>query len=415
MTNPYTLHTLPNGLQIVIERMPDVRSAAAGFLVRTGARDEVASLAGVSHFLEHMMFKGTSRRRWQEITVDFDRMGSSYNAYTSEDRTIYYGWVRTADLGKQIELLADMLRSTIPPEEFTMEKNVILEEIAMSKDSLEHVAVDYLQEKVFSGSSLAWPILGYDETVRNLTRDQMWTYFQQRYSSDNVLLVVAGNVDPAAVIGHAEKCCGSWKPSGTSYPRTPPAMHGGVDVLTLDRFKQQCVVLTFPSVSARDPLSETASAVATILGGENSRFYWNITQTGISPRTSAYYMDYTDCGALLMYGLCQPENAERLVDALRAEAKRISCEPVAKHEIERVKNRRRTSLAIESEAPYHRLTQLMDDMEYYAAPRTVDEMLAEVDAINEESIREYLQRCPIDAPGHLCSVGPRNWPASRGL
>lgn len=410
MSDLYTLHTLSNGLQIVIERMPDVRSAAAGFLVRTGARDETAPLAGVSHFLEHMMFKGTSRRTWHDITIDFDRMGSSYNAYTSEDRTIYYGWVRTADIGKQIELLADMLRSTIPVEEFTMEKNVILEEIAMSKDSLEHVAVDYLQEKVFAGHSLAWPILGYDETVRNLQRDQMYQYFQQRYAPDNMILVVAGNIDPHAIIGYAEQHCGSWKPSGYQHPRVAPTIHGGVNVLTIDRFAQQCVVLTFPAVSARDPLTETASTVATILGGDNSRFYWNIVQMGISPRAGAHYMDYTDCGALLMYGLCQPESVEALVDALRVETKRITHEPVADHEINRVKNRRRTSLAIESEAPYHRLTQLMDDMEYHGAPRTVQQMLAEVDAVNHDTIREYLHRFPIDAPGHLCSVGPRNWP-----
>jgi len=139
--DPYTLHTLGNGLRVVIEEMPDLRSAAAGFLVDTGARDEAGSLAGVSHFLEHMMFKGTSKRTWRDITIDFDRMGSTYNAYTSEDRTVYYGWVRSADIGKQIELLADMVRSALPPEEFDMEKNVVLEEIAMSKDHLEHVAL----------------------------------------------------------------------------------------------------------------------------------------------------------------------------------------------------------------------------------------------------------------------------------
>ncbi|MCH7808285.1 MAG: insulinase family protein, partial [Planctomycetes bacterium] len=160
MKNPYTLHTLDNGLRIVIERMPDVRSAAAGFLVQTGARDDPAPLAGVSHFLEHMMFKGTPKRTWREITVDFDRMGSSYNAFTSEDRTVYYGWVRQADIGAQLELLADMMRSTLPVGEFETEKKVVLEEIAMSKDSLEHVAFDFLQEKVFAGHSLAWPILG---------------------------------------------------------------------------------------------------------------------------------------------------------------------------------------------------------------------------------------------------------------
>ncbi len=97
-SGPYTIHTMDNGLQVVIERMPSVRSAAAGFFVRTGARDEVPALAGLSHFLEHMMFKGTKRRTWRQITIDFDRMGSSYNAYTSEDRTVYYGWVRRETL-----------------------------------------------------------------------------------------------------------------------------------------------------------------------------------------------------------------------------------------------------------------------------------------------------------------------------
>ena len=103
MNDPYTLHTLDNGLRIVIERMPDVRSAAAGFLVRTGARDEVAEAAGVSHFLEHMMFKGTAKRDWRQISVEFDQMGSLYNAFTSEDRTVYFGWVRKGDIAKQRE------------------------------------------------------------------------------------------------------------------------------------------------------------------------------------------------------------------------------------------------------------------------------------------------------------------------
>mgnify|MGYP001602828279 FL=1 len=111
----YVVHRLANGLQVIIERMPDVRSAAAGFYVCTGARDETPEVAGVSHFLEHMMFKGTSKRSWREITIDFDAMGSSYNAYTSEDRTVYYGWVRRGDIERQIELLSDMMRSTLPP------------------------------------------------------------------------------------------------------------------------------------------------------------------------------------------------------------------------------------------------------------------------------------------------------------
>ncbi len=411
--SPYTLHTLPNGLQVVIEVMPGVRSAAAGFLVRTGARDEVPQLAGVSHFLEHMMFKGTSKRTWRDITIDFDRMGSTYNAFTSEDRTFYYGWVPGEAIERQIELLADMMRAALPPDEFATEKNVILEEIAMSKDHLEHVMFDFLQEKVFAGHPLAWPILGYDSTVGALTRDQMWEYFSQRYAPDNMVLIVTGKVAPQQIIGIAEEQCGAWKPSGSKHARRPPAVHGGVDVLQLERFKQQVLALTFPSISATDPRIETAAAAASILGGENSRFFWNIVQKGIAPRAGAHHLDYADCGVMILFAACQPERAEETLAALRSEAKTFCEGRVSDAEVERVKNKRRTSLAIEAEAPYYRLTQLIDDMEYHGRPRTVEESLAEVDAVSADTIRDYLAECPLTKEGHLTSVGPRNFPATK--
>jgi len=408
--NPYTVHTLDNGLRVVIERMPDVRSAAAGFLVQTGARDETAAVAGVSHFLEHMMFKGTSKRTWQDITVDFDAMGSTYNAFTSEDRTIYYGWVRTVDIERQIELLADMMRSTLPADEFEMERKVILEEIAMAKDNLEHVAFDFLQEKVFAGHPLAWPILGYEETVAPLARDRMWEYFQDRYAPDHMMLIVAGKVDPGHVIDLAQRYCGSWIPSGTETRRVPPEIRSGTDVHQVDRFKQQVVVLSFPSIGAGDSRAETAAAVTTILGGENSRFFWNIIQKGLASRAGVYHLDFSDCGVMMLYALCQPENVEDVVDAMRVEAGRMCDEAVEEHEVERVKNKRRTSLAVEAEAPYYRLTQLMDDMEYRGTPRTVEQMLAEVDAVSVDAIGEFLREYPISVNGHLTSVGPRRWP-----
>ncbi len=410
MSDPYTVHRLENGLRIVIETMPGVSSAAAGFLVDTGARDEVASLAGVSHFLEHMMFKGTEKRSWREVTIDFDRMGSSYNAYTSEERTIFYGWVRKGDLEKQIELLADMLRSTLPSDEFDTEKKVVLEEIAMSKDSLEHVTFDFLQEKVFAGHTLAWPILGYEETVQALTRDQMWTYFQRRYAPNNIILVVAGNVDPKAVIGFAEKACGSWKSVASDEVRTAAVTKEGTSSLTVEQFNQQVVALSFPAVGAKSPLCETAAAAAAILGGENSRYFWNIIQTGLAPTAGAYHMSYSDCGLMMLYTVGQPENSDKLLDAMRREADALCTQPVAETELQRVKNKRRTGLAIEAEVPYHRLSQLMDDMQIHGAPRTVQQMLEEVDAITIDGIAEYFQAWPINTGGHLVSVGPRHWP-----
>jgi len=203
MSNPantFHFHNLPNGLRVVIERMPGVRSAAAGFLARTGARDETPDLAGVSHFLEHMCFKGTPRRTWEQINIEFDRMAVDYNAFTSEERTFYYGWVRTAEIGNQIELLADMMRSRIPPEEFDMEKKVVLDEIARSNDQNMHVAYDFLHGRVFKEHPLSWPVLGYEQTVGDLTREQMQAYFRWRYAPNNLVLIVAGQVEPAETL-----------------------------------------------------------------------------------------------------------------------------------------------------------------------------------------------------------------------
>jgi len=164
------------------------------------------------------------------------------------------------------------------------------------------------------------------------------------------------------------------------------------------------------TVSTRRAIGATAAAVSTILGGDNSRFYWNIVQKGLCLRAGAYHLDYTDSGCMILYGTCQPDSVEKVVEALRFEANRICAEGVQEHEVARVKNKRRTSLAVESEAPYHRLNQLMDDMECRGKPRTVDEMLADVDAVSVDSVRDYLRACPLNGEGHLTSVGARLWP-----
>jgi len=402
---------LPNGLTVVIEVMPHVQSAACGFLSRTGSRDDSATLAGVSHFLEHMCFKGTAERGWQEINIEFDEMGAHYNAYTSKDRTFYYGWVRSEDIDRQLELLADMMRSVLPQEEFDMERNVILEEIAMSNDELTSNAYDFLYEKICTGSTLSWPVLGYENTIKNMTRDQMHEYFMRRYSPGNLILVVAGNVDPQAVMVTVEKLCGAWEPvDNIGDPRQPPELRTGAAVHQLERFHQQAVLLAFPSASATHELDETSEAVAAILGGTNSRFFWNIVQKGLSTRAGVFREEYADFGLLIMYGLCEKENCEKLLEAMRREAGELVTKGPEAKEIQRVKNLRRTSLATESETPYYRLGQLIDDMDYRGAPRPAEERLAAVGAVSPESIDEYLKEFPIDGEGFLASVGPRKWP-----
>jgi predicted Zn-dependent peptidase len=400
MPKQFHTHQLSNGLRVVIEVMPHVDSAAAGFLSRTGARDETRATAGVSHYLEHMCFKGTPKRDWAQINIAFDEMAGDYNAFTSKQRTFYYGWVRASDIDRQIELLAD---------EFTTEKQVILEEIAMSNDRLEHLVIDLLHEKVFGDHPLSWPVLGYDTTVQDLSRDTMADYFSRRYAPDNLILFVAGNVDPDAIVATVERLCGDWTPGGAVTERTAGTIHTGSTCQQVDRFNQQCVALVFASPGGLDPVDETAEATASILGGSNSRMFWNVVQEGVAPRAGAFRMEYVDCGMMILYGMCDPEHCEKLVDALRREAATMSAEGVKTHEVDRVRNRRRTSLAVEAEAPYYRLVQLMDDVDVHGRPMTVDERLERVDAITVESVRDYLDAYPITGDGYAISVGPRDW------
>ena len=406
-------HKLANGLTVVVETMPDVSSAAAGFLVRTGARDETSPLAGVSHFLEHMCFKGTPKRPWQQITIDFDNMGSTYNAFTSKEKTFYFGWVRKADFDKQVELLADMMRSVIPPGEFETEKKVILEEIAMSDDQIDRHLYDIAHEKVFAGHPLEWPVLGTTKTVSDLSRDQMHGYFSQRYNPANMILIAAGKVTPDEAVRVAERHCGGWASAGPRPQRSVPKLNtNGVTVAQMDRFKQQAIAMIMPAPSATHEDDETAEALAAILGGQNSRFYWKIVQAGVAPVAAAYRIDYCDTGIMMLYGFCEPPNCERLIEAIRREIDLLVKDGVKDHELQRVKNRRRTALATEAEAPYHRLMQIAHDVDMIGRPRSVEERLAAVDAVSTDKIRDYVRRWPIDGPNYLVSVGPRKWPTN---
>lgn len=412
MKGGYTTHSLANGLKIVIEQMPGVNSVAAGILVRTGARDETRSQAGVSHFLEHMCFKGTPHRTTRELSLDFDRMGGQPNAFTSQERTFYHGQSRGCDLDKQIELLADMMGSTLPDEEFDREKKVVLEEIAMSQDRIENVAFDLILEKVFQDTSLSWPVLGYQDTVSDLPRDRMLDYLHTHYVPSNMVLIVAGNVEPERAVELAQQHCGGWATADYERTRTPAEPRTGTVVQQVDRFQQQIVSLVFRAPGGGDADYETAQAVATILGGDNSRFFWEIVQTGLCPFAGAWHLDYAAHGLMILYGQSEPDHVEKMTEAMQTQARRIGQEGVSAEELQRVKNKRRTSLAVEGESPFHRLVQIMDDVDNHGKPLTVEQRLARVEAITADTVADYLQHYPIDGDGYLISVGARDWPST---
>src|SRR2546421_5879115 len=192
---PFHTHRLPNGLQLIGETSPSARSVALGFFVRTGSRDETPDVSGVSHFLEHMVFKGTARRTALDVNLDFDRIGASNNAATSSEYTVYYAAVLPEYLPRGIDILADILRPSLRTDDFEVEKKVILNEIKMYDDSPEGAAWERAVRIYYGPHPLGNSILGSLESITALTRDQMHGYFARRYSAANTLVSVAGHFD----------------------------------------------------------------------------------------------------------------------------------------------------------------------------------------------------------------------------
>src|SRR6478672_3124453 len=207
---PFRQHTLDNGLEIVAETSPDAYSSAFAFFVRTGARDESREVSGVSHFLEHMVFKGSANRSAADVNRDLDDLSASSNAYTSEEQTVYFATTLPEDQENIIELLADMMRPALRQDDFDTEKHVILEEIAKYDDQPPYGAHEKCMAAFFGDHPLGQSILGTPQSVGGLRREAMLEYFEQRYSPRNILLAAGGNVDFDALIKQAETYCGHW-------------------------------------------------------------------------------------------------------------------------------------------------------------------------------------------------------------
>jgi predicted Zn-dependent peptidase len=205
---------------------------------------------GVSHFLEHMCFKGTPRRSWHDINVRFDELGSIYNAFTGKQHTVYYGWVPRDRIAAQFELLADMMRPALPPADFETERKVILEEIAMSDDNFDRHAWNFLHKEVFGDHPLGHEILGEKETIQNLPHAAMVDYHRQRYAANNMVILAAGALEPEELFAAVGRCCEHWQPSfdGQEPAATLPPLGVGVRKQLLPRFLQQSLMLVYPSL-----------------------------------------------------------------------------------------------------------------------------------------------------------------------
>ncbi|HVX60761.1 MAG TPA: pitrilysin family protein [Pirellulales bacterium] len=397
---------LPNGLEVVAECNDEARSAALGFFVKTGARDETDDVAGVSHFLEHMMFKGTPTRTADDVNREFDEMGAHYNAFTSEEKTVYYAAVLPEYMHSALGLLADIMRPSLREEDFNTEKKVIIEEIQMYADQPPFGADDHVRAVHFGRHPLGHSVLGTVESITALGVDAMRAYFQRRYSPKNIALVAAGKVDFDAFAAAAEEYCGAWEAFEAERSIEPAAPHSGFECLHRDASTQEYGIQLANGPSATDDDRYAAKLLATILGDDSgSRLYWDLVDPGIAEHASLGHYDYQGTGLYLTYLSCDPEyaaeNLQRILDIYRT----AECEGVTAAELEQAKNKINSRVVLSSERPRGRLFNLGSNWTHRRQYRSVKDDLETVDSVTLAQIAAVLKKYPLSTCTTV-AIGP---------
>lgn len=408
---PFHQTTLPNGLQVLGETNPAALSVALGFFVQTGSRDEVDGESGVTHFLEHMIFKGTERRDAIQVNRDFDRIGADNNAFTSEESTVFHAAVLPEYMPQAVDILADILRPSLRVHDFTTEKEVIKDEIARYEVRPDWSVYDRSRKHFFGDHPLGQSILGTPESIDALTRDQMHDYFRRRYVASNVVAVAAGNFVWDEFVGLVQKHCKDWENGPTGRRGLVEAKpRPGLHVIPREKVNQEYVMLWAPAPAADSPMRYAAHILTSVIGDyTGSRLYWELVDPGLAEGADASFMDYEAAGVFVVSFSCQPENAAENLRIVRRVLEDVQTNSVTEEELQVARTRLAAREVRGNERTHRRMLGIGRDWVYLKQYRTLDEELASIDAVDLKAIRALLDRYPlrdltIDALGPLATL-----------
>ena len=399
-------HQLENGLQIIAECNAHAYSNSLAFFVNTGARDESTEVAGVSHFLEHMVFKGTPNHSADEVNRRLDELGSHSNAFTSEEQTVYYATVLPEYQTEVVSLLADLMRPSLREDDFESEKKVIIEEIYKYEDQPPFGAMEKCMEAYFEGHPLGNNVLGTVDTVSALSPEQMREYLLRRYSPGNMTLVACGNVDFPALIAAAEEHCSEWQPFSTDRSLSDSQGRSGRQRISNEQATQEYSVVISPGPAAADKRRFAARLLAYVMGDEGgSRYFWDLVDTGRAEFACSTPYEFDGAGIMMSYLCCGPDEAESNLSRMRAIQEELQSNGISDEELELAKSKVCSQLVRRSERPANRLFAVGNSWLLRNSYSTVKEVIDSYRAVSLESIREVLDAFPLDE-SMVVSVGP---------
>jgi predicted Zn-dependent peptidase len=413
---------LHGGLRVVTEALPAVRSVALGIWVGVGSRDEDQTHAGATHYLEHLLFKGTRRRSALEISAEMDAVGGEMNAFTAKEYTCYYARVLDADLPLAVDVLSDMVTSSlITPKDVDAERNVVLEEIAMNDDDPSDTVHEAFTAKLFGDTPLGRPILGTTDTINAITREQIFEHYQARYVPEQVVVAAAGNLDHDTVVRLVAEAFGPVL-DGAAEP-APPRLNGrrsgsgteaGAGTALVSRGIEQANLVLGCEGMARTDDRRFALGVlnAAFGGGMSSRLFQEVRENrGLAYSVYSFSSQHADTGMWGIYVGCLPAKADEVLAICAEEIGKVVDGGLTDAELARGKGQVRGSIVLGLEDPSSRMSRLGKSELVYPRLEPVDEVLASIDAVTHDDVRAVAAEI-LTRPKALAVVGPFDDPST---
>ena len=405
---------LPSGLRIVTEEVPSVRSAAIGIWVNVGSRDETPAVAGASHFLEHLLFKGTTRRNALEISATIEAVGGEMNAFTSKEYTCFYARVIDTDLPMAIDVVSDLITSSIVSAlDVDAERKVVLEEIAMRDDDPSDLVHDLYAETYYGDTQLGRPILGTIKSISDMTRSSVFNYYKKKYLPQDLVVAVAGNIKHKRVVAMVEEALSrdnflDVKGSPQIRPNTPVKTKPMQSVGILNRKTEQAhMFYGMEGVARSDERRFAMGVLASALGGGmSSRLFQEIREKrGLAYSVYAYAQQFAGSGQIGFYAGCNPTKAIEVIEIIREVLADVAENGMSHEEIERAKGAVRGSLVLSQEDSGSRMSRIGKNEIVYGQVMGFDEILKAISRVNPTDVREIANEFLTKSPT-LALVGP---------
>lgn len=402
---------LPNGLVVITETMPHVRSISAGVWIRTGSRRETPEENGIAHFIEHMVFKGTELREAEDIARSIDSIGGMLDAFTAKEMICFNAKVLDEHLPIAFEVLSDLvLRPRFAEEDVAKEKQVVLEEIKMDQDNPDYLVHELFTQGFWPNHSLGRPILGTPETVRSFHRDLLFSCFRPWYAPNNMLITAAGNLEHDRLVDLVEKEFGALKLSVEPEPATTPSSQAPIRLETKRELEQVHLCIGVPAYRMAHERRFGAAVLNNILGGGmSSRLFQKVREKqGLAYAVFSELSPYTDTGMLSVYAGTARETVMQVIDLVIAEFRSLKESPVGVEELRRAKDHLKGSLMLSLESTSSRMSNLARQEMYFRRFLTLDELLVSIELVTREEVQQIAREFFHDQPVAVTVLGALN-------